>query len=60
MFVVGYIVNLLLNGRIDSPTEVAYLQYVETVKNIFRFNVSMNYRVAVQIPSSIRHLSEVE
>ena len=50
----------LLEGRVGGPSKIAQFENTETVKNILRFDISMDDIKAVKIPHSARNLSEVE
>jgi hypothetical protein len=50
----------LLYGRVDCPSEIAYLEYIETVEYVFRFYVAVDHGVAVQVARSVGDLAEVE
>lgn len=53
-------VKVVLKRRVDGPAEIAYLENIEIIQYIFRFYVTVDDIVTVQVSDSAYHLSEVE
>lgn len=50
----------VLERRVDGPAEVAYLEHIEGVEYVLRFDVAMDDVVTVQVADAADHLSEVK
>ena len=49
----------LLDGRIDSPAEIAYLENIEAVEDVFRLDVAVDDAVAVEVADAAGDLAEI-
>jgi hypothetical protein len=50
----------VLEGRVYSPAKVADLQHIEVIKDVLRFDITMDDVIAVQVTHSTNYLSEVK
>ena len=58
-FAFDWINPYLLDRGVYRPTEIANLEHIEAVEDVFGLDVPMDHTVAVQVPDPTRHLPEI-